>query len=277
MHRPFPVTALRFAIRSGPQYSNITETKTIRKGNDIMNEQWKNKKVAFLGDSITAPSEAVARNYWDYLAEECGLVPLVYAFSGWSWAGVRTHAEKLLAEHGEDVDAIFIMMGTNDFNGGVPLGEWFDLSEEETNIHGVVKKKIRRRFNTSGSTLRGRINNGLGFLKAHFPKQQIILLTPIHRGYACFSETNVQPEESVPNEIERYAGEYVECIKEAGNLWAVPVIDLNADSGLFPMLDGYAQYFHLADTDRLHPNAEGHRRIAEVIRYRIQMYPATFR
>ena len=43
------------------------------------------------------------------------------------------------------------------------------------------------------------------------------------------------------------------------------------------MKDKYAQYFHDAETDRMHPNAGGHKRIAEVLKYQMQMYPATFR
>ena len=243
-----------------------------------MNEQWINKKVAFLGDSITDQIHVgTMKNYWEYLAESCRIIPLVYGINGNRWCHVRGQAEKLLAEHGTDVDAVFVFMGTNDYNGSVPPGEWFDLREEETNSHGVMKLKLRRHFNLDKSTLKGCINDGMSFLKKNFPLQQIVLLTPVHRGFACFSETNVQPEESFPNELDLYAETYINCIKEAGNIWSVPVIDLNSISGLFPMMDEYARYFHLPDTDRLHPNAAGHWRIAEALKYQIQMLPATFR
>ena len=243
-----------------------------------MNEQWKNKKVAFLGDSITDKIHVgTEKNYWEYLAESCGLIPLVYGINGQRWGSVRSQAEKLLAEHGSEVDAIFVFMGTNDYNGSVPPGEWFVLQEEENNYHGVMKKKLRRHFNMDKSTLKGCINDGMSFLKKHFPLQQIILMTPVHRGFACFSETNVQPEESFPNELERYVEDYIASIREASDIWSVPLIDLYSDSGLFPVMDEYAQYFHLANTDRLHPNAAGHKRIAETIRYKIQALPATFR
>lgn len=243
-----------------------------------MNEQWINKKVAFLGDSITDKIHVgTTKNYWNYLEEECHLIPLVYGINGHRWDSVRSQGEKLLAEHGTDVDAIFIFIGTNDYNGSIPLGKWFDLKEELTNAHGIMKKKIRRCFSKDLSTFRGRINDGMSFLKKNFSRQQIVLMTPIHRGYACFSDVNVQPDESFPNELGLFTESYVNCIKEAGNIWSVPVIDLNSISGLFPNMDGYAQYFHLADTDRLHPNAEGHRRIAEVMKYQMQMLPSTFR
>ena len=243
-----------------------------------MNEQWINKKVAFLGDSITDKVHVgTAKNYWEYLAESCSIIPLVYGVNGQRWLHIREQAEKLQAEHGTDVDAIFVFVGTNNYNGSDPLGVWYDLHEEKTNSDGVVKPKLRRYFNLAPSTLRGQINIGMSYLKKHFPQQQIILLTPIHRGFACFSQENVQPEESFPNELDLYTESYISCIKEAGNIWSVPVIDLNAVCGLFPMMDEYAQYFHDAETDRLHPNAAGHKRIAEVLKYQMQMYPSTFR
>lgn len=106
--------------------------------------------------------------------------------------------------------------------------------------------------------------------------KQIILLTPIHRAQARFSKENIQPEESFPNKLGLYVDEYVNVVKEAANVWAVPVIDLNSISGLYPLLDEHAPYFHDAQTDRLHPNANGHYRMAKALAYQLLAYPANF-
>lgn len=116
----------------------------------------------------------------------------------------------------------------------------------------------------------------MDFLKTNFPEQQIILLTPIHRAQARFSNENCQPEEAFPNKLGLYVDAYVNTVKEAGNVWAVPVIDLNSICGLYPMNDAHAVYFHKADTDRLHPNAKGHLRMAKALMYQLMAYPAQF-
>ena len=59
-------------------------------------------------------------------------------------------------------------------------------------------------------------------------------------------------------------------------MWAVPVIDMNSASGLYPMLDEHAQYFNKRDTDRLHPNDEGHRRMARTLMYQLLALPCVF-
>ena len=117
------------------------------------------------------------------------------------------------------------------------------------------------------STFKGRINAAMAYIKENFPDKQIILITPIHRGFAKFGEGNVQPDESFPNRIGEYIDSYVDAVKEAGNVWAVPVIDLNSLSGLFPNTPSHAQYFHKKDTDLLHPNAKGHEKMASAIAY----------
>ena len=61
-----------------------------------------------------------------------------------------------------------------------------------------------------------------------------------------------------------------EAIKEAGNVWAVPVIDLNSICGLYPNTPSHARYFHKKDTDLLHPNAEGHEKMAYAIAYALR-------
>ena len=109
----------------------------------------------------------------------------------------------------------------------------------------------------SHETFKGRINLALGLLKETFPDKQIVLLTLIHRGYAKFGARNIQPDENYVNTIGEYVDAYVGAIKEAGNLWSVPV------SGIFPLAKSHDPCFNgdkrdPAHPDRLYPNAEGH-------------------
>ena len=65
-------------------------------------------------------------------------------------------------------------------------------------------------------------------------------------------------------------------IREAGSVWAVPVIDLNSISGLYPVADSHVRYFSDGQTDRLHPNAAGHERMAKALAYQLLAFPACF-
>jgi hypothetical protein len=116
----------------------------------------------------------------------------------------------------------------------------------------------------------------MAFLKSKFPDQQIILLTPIHRGFAKFSDTNVQPEENFANGAGLFLNNYVDALKHAASIWAVPVIDLYSISGLYPLADSQVQYFNNSETDRLHPNARGNYRLALTIFHQLQALPSTF-
>lgn len=251
-----------------------TETKQEQPTN-----HWKGKKVAYLGDSITDKIHVgTTKNYWQYLEESLGIEPLVYGINGDQWDHIYQQAEKLKAEQGDKVDAIFIFAGTNDFYGDIELGRWYDVIGKSVEVSGR-KKRIRkyRTLSTDEKTFRGRINRAMAYLKHNFPMQQIVLLTPIHRGYACFGDNNIQPDESYANQQDLYIDDYVQVIKEAGNVWAVPVIDLNSISGLYPLDDAYVGYFHNEDTDRLHPNAEGHKRMAKAIQYQLMGIPSDFK
>lgn len=245
----------------------------------VIDNQWKGKKVAFLGDSITDKKHVgTTKNYWQYLAEMLGITPLVYGINGNQWNGILKQAQTLHGETGTDPDAIIIFAGTNDYNAGIPLGEWYTYSYEETTVKGGGKEIRRKRIaDMNPNTFRGRINEAMSYLKHNFPEKQIILMTPIHRAQAQFSNENIQPEEAFPNKLGLYVDEYVNVIKEAANVWAVPVIDLNSICGLYPIFDEHAQYFHDATTDRLHPNANGHYRMAKAIMYQLLAYPANFK
>lgn len=227
---------------------------------------WPQKKVLFLGDSITdARHIGCTKNYWGFLAERYGFKPLVYGINGQRWSDIVAQAKAYGNEHGECPDVVFVFAGTNDFNGNVPLGEWYSLSEEKVNRNGKETVLKKRTLSRDGKTLRGRINVAMEHLVGSFPTAKIVLLTPIHRGYATFGADNVQPDESYANELGLFIDDYVNVVKEAGNVWSAKVVDLNADAGLYPRADSHVPFFSNGERDRLHPSDAGHRRMADAI------------
>lgn len=245
---------------------------------------WQGKRVAYFGDSITDPkNNGSKKKYWGFLSDWLGIAPFVYGVSGRTWSDIPRQAEKLKAEHGDDFDAILIFIGTNDFNGGEPVGEWFSECEDSVTAsrgdkHPKQRYLRRRRVpSMDRSTLRGNINIALSRIRKLFPGKQVVLLTPIHRAYFEAGDRNIQPTEEYQNWTGEFLSHYVESVKEAGNIWAVPVIDLNSMSGLFPLDEDNARlYFHDATRDRLHPNDAGHARIAQTLVYQLAALPCSF-
>lgn len=243
---------------------------------------WQGKRVGYIGDSITDPNcyGDKIKKYWSFLQEWLGITPYVYGVSGRQWNDVPRQAEKLKSEHGDEVDAILVFMGTNDYNNGVPIGEWFTEKKEKVMAaHGEAKKLVTRVKRTpilSNDTYRGRINIGISRLKQLFPDKQIVLLTPLHRSLANFGDTNVQPDESYQNSCGEYIDAYVQSVKEAGNLWGVAVVDFNAVTGLNPMVEEQLMYFYDKDFDRLHPSTKGQERMARTLMYQLLALPGAF-
>ena len=259
--------------------------------------QWRGARVAYLGDSITDKRQiekGVNDTYWLYLESILGIESYVYGISGHQWKHIPGQTDKLFKEHGQDVDAIMIFVGTNDYNANVPLGEWY--SEEPVTVEvsgskktgaGLIRNRLKRTILMDNNTVRGRINIAMSKLKELYPTKQIILLTPIHRGTALLSDWNIQPDELHANGVGEYIDAYVEVVKEAGNVWAVPVIDLNSICGLYPLIESSAPYWRRPSLekseksgkgriDRLHPNSAGHLRMARCLAYQLLGYPAKF-
>jgi lysophospholipase L1-like esterase len=230
--------------------------------------------------------------YWLYLEKLLGTESFVYGISGHQWHQIPGQADKLIAEHGQEVDAIMIFVGTNDYNASVPIGKWY--TEEVVDVEvtgpkgsksGIVTKRKHRTLVMDNKSVCGRINIAMSKLKETYPTKQIILLTPIHRGDAFLSDRNIQPDEMHANGVGEYVDAYIDAVKEAGNVWAVPVIDLNSISGLYPLAESSALYWRRPNLekseksgkrrrDRLHPNSAGHLRMARVLAYQLLGYPA---
>lgn len=262
---------------SGAVAQSSTSKIVLTENEKTTSSQWQGKRVAFLGDSMTDRRRVgTTCVYWEYLAELLGITPSVYGISGNQWDGVYKQALKLRAEKGSEVDAIMIFAGTNDFSHGAPMGVFFTDSLRQTNHNG---RQVMRKYRTpvlNDSTFCGRINKVMAFLKENYPQQQIIIMTPIHRGFAQFNATNVQPDENFANSQGLYVDSYVDALKQAASLWAVPIIDLYSLSGLYPLAGAQSLYFANRDTDRLHPNASGDYRLAKTIQYQLLALPSGF-
>lgn len=247
----------------------------------LLHHPWQGHRVAYFGDSITDPkNKGSKKKYWSFLQEWLGITPYVYGVSGRQWNDISRQADKLKTEHGNDFDAIMIFMGTNDFNAGIPIGQWYTEKPEKVlaAVHAPKDSVIRMKRTVvySDSTFCGRINKAMTLLKRIWPTKQIVILTPIHRAYFYGGEQNIQPTEEYQNKVGEYFQSYVDKVKEAGNIWAVPVIDINSTSGLYPLFDESAVNYHDLATDRLHPNDQGQERLARTLLYQLSTLPCVF-
>ena len=242
---------------------------------------WQGRRVAYFGDSITDPrNEASDKKYWSLLQDWLGIEPFVYGISGRQWNDIPRQAEQLKKEHGEEFDAIIIFIGTNDFNAAVPVGEWYVETEDSVLVAVHKPKEVvlrcHRQPSMNKDTYRGRINIAMRKIKELFPKKQVVLTTPIHRGLFDRSNTNIQPTEAYQNACGEWVDAYVQSVKQAGNIWSVPVIDLNASCGLFPLVAQQLVHFNDASVDQLHPNNSGHLRMARTMMYQLLTLPCVF-
>ncbi|MEJ2545911.1 MAG: SGNH/GDSL hydrolase family protein [Calditrichaceae bacterium] len=271
------ILLLSLLLFSYAQSQNTSASeRSIKDSEKTLNSQWNGKRVAYLGDSMTQKPGDGSTVYWEYLDTLLGIKPFVYGISGHQWNDIYDQAVKLRNDRGSDIDAIFIFAGTNDYNDNVPMGKFFAETTKQTNHDGQnVTRKYRSQI-YNDSTFCGRINKVMSYLKTQYPLQQVILYTPLHRGFAKFSDHNIQPEESFCNGQSLYLEDYVNSLKEAALNWAVPIIDLYSLSGLYPLSDSYTRYFRNSETDRLHLNSEGNYRLAKTMQYQLLTIPSTF-
>lgn len=242
---------------------------------------WQGRRVAYFGDSITDPrNKASKKKFWGFLQDWLDITPYVYGVSGRQWNDIPRQADKCHAEHGDSIDAIIIFVGTNDFNHSVPIGQWYEVREEMVEAAvGQPKqlvKRLRRTPVMDASTYKGRINIALDHVKRLYPTKQIVVLTPIHRSGFYPNDRNWQPTEEYANGCGEFISAYVEASREAADVWAVPVVDWAALSGLFPLMDEHVVYFNDGATDRLHPNDTGHERLARTLMYQLMALPCAF-
>lgn len=232
------------------------------------------QKYCFLGDSITeGVGVQIGERYCDIIGNKLNVDVISYGVNGAQSVNLPEQIQRMHSQNGSAVDMIFVFIGTNDFNAGTPLGTFFEegtidfptLYDDNGNALAISKRQ-KRTFSYDTTTFCGRLNVVFSQLRNLYPTTQIVLLTPLHRAYACFSTTNIQADELTANTIGIYLESYIDVIRKCADIWSVQLVDLYRESGLFPLNDENAQtFFCNSKTDRLHPNTKGHNRIAQTI------------
>ena len=204
-----------------------------------------NAKINFLGDSITeghgvGPKEC----FVSLFAAKTGAICRNYGIGGTRIAWQRSPSEEPLwdldfcqrVEQMEpDADVVVVFGGTNDFgHGDAPIGTMNDRT---------------------ASSFYGALHTLYASLLTRFPASLIVIVTPLHR--IC-EDMPVSPSGRF---FRHYPlQDYVHAIREVAEYYAFPVLDLYAKSGLQPRIALINEKYFL---DGLHPNAAGHKILAE--------------
>lgn len=201
----------------------------------------KGKKINFLGDSITegCGTSCEAARFTCVLKEIADLAEIRnYGIGGTRIARqiVRPDATDFCARFSDmddDADAVVVFGGTNDYgHGDAPFGKFTDRTPE---------------------TFCGAVHCLFRGLIEKYPTKPIIIITPMHR-----------KNDYVPNTSnQKVLKDYVDVIREAAEVYSLPVLDLFASFGICPDITEQMEAYC---PDGLHPNDAGNRVLAEKLK-----------
>ena len=244
--------SLNFEISNNSLEEDILYLKN-KLNENIANNEWFGKKAIFMGDSITAGMNT-DKIYHEYLKDDVGFSECInYGQNGSTIAkNFRGMVERYNTM--SDGDIVFVFGGTNDFGSNTAMGNFYSVSEDGT-----------KTLSTDITTFKGALNVIIEGLQKKYNGKQIIFLTPIHRNYIANQFNDLQK-----NSVGYYLDDYVMSIKEACSIHSVEYIDLFTCSGLNPRVSENATLYFHKGSDELHPNANGHKKIANIIQARLR-------
>lgn len=219
---------------------------------------WKGKKIGFLGNSITA-----YQHYINGLVKLTGCEFVNYGVSGTRIAMINAEDtntfEQRYISMDDDLDAVVVLGGINDFRVGLDGRNWGELSDGAVPGKYTFYAGLHRLFK--------------GLATKYFGKP-VIIMTPMH-SYEKNLDTGAFDErgEYKINEdgsitFREYGGkrlkDYVDAIKDVAQFYSLPVIDLYSYSGMCPSLEVQRGTW-FSRTDGLHHNAEGGLKVARAM------------
>lgn len=220
---------------------------------DLASQPWLNKKIACLGDSITEGDSGeggLIDSYVPRLKKYIGTNAQNFGKSG-AWITKKTDDDisfvnRVGAIEGQDVVTIF--GGINDFQWNAPLGTMADTADTPTTFYGALKYVITT-------------------LSANNPKAKLMLITPMKTTkfkYHTYDDNgNLMRNANGNTQLD-----FVNAIKQVGEYYSIPVLDMYSCSNYSPYLPSQVGHDNFT-ADGLHPTAHGYERIAQTIGHAI--------
>lgn len=201
--------------------------------------KWKGKKVAFIGDSITAN----CGEWIGILSANLGLSEVLNLGVGGSTIannGSGIEFAQRVTETLAEYDAVFVMGGTNDVGQSISLGD-----TAYSNGFAV-------------STFKGAIADLIVKIQDNAPNALVIFGTP-HGGRGAANAVGENMTGAVKNALGLTTEDYANAMKEVCHEFSVPCIDVFGEGGI----NQFNRATYIEDT--VHPNNVGREKIAKVI------------
>lgn len=192
-----------------------------------------NKKYASYGDSITNLGY-----YQKVLQEMLGFSFDSYKLGVDGRTVVTMSTDEAIATIPQDSDVIIFMGGTNDWAQDIPLGTVND---------------------TTNSTFYGALNLLAQKLSTNFKSKMIVFCTT---PYGCYPGRTGFSEDGQKNSLGLTTKDYGDCIKEIGNKFGIPVVDVFGNCGWnYYNMTEWLSY----DGAYIHPYKHGGYKIGDII------------
>lgn len=238
----------------------------------------KDKRVAFLGDSITqgASASSQAQTYHGVFCQKYGAIDRtaeVYAEKGTESnnllgmngtciaantknnLGSTRFVTRATAENFADSKLIVVFGGTNDLSyDRKPIGDLF-VKETIAATGNMGTQRLTKPTDTE--TFAGALHELITTIQRVAPRVPIVFMTPMKRDH----NGAANPDYLTCNANGDFMIDYVNAIKEICAFYSIPVLDMYSNSQLNPLAPGWSSLFG----DGLHPNNEGHALIGELL------------
>lgn len=206
----------------------------------------KNKKVLFLGDSITegVGASSAEYNFVNVFEKISGAQSFNYGIGGTRIASQKNpscpnenrYFYTRLSVMEKEADYVVVFGGTNDFgHGNAELGTYKDFTDD---------------------TFCGALRHLIESLYEKYPTARIVILTPLHR-----ESENSEINDRGFSVMAKFK-DYINSIRYLAAEYSVPVLDLYNNSNIHTKTEKVKKLFM---PDGLHPSDAGHKRIAEMI------------